>query len=92
MTALALAIVAGLAGFWLWTVLNDEDGLFGFVARAAARLEMTRKWLSCPWCSGAWFSIAFSLILFHPSWGDAVITSIAAAAVCGALGSYFQGD
>lgn len=86
------ALVSGLAGFWVWTVLNDEDGIFKPITLVLHRTEITRKWLACPWCSGAWFSIAASLLLFHVWVTPAIITAIAAAAVCGVLGSYFQGD
>lgn len=86
------ALVGGLAGFWLWTVLNDEDGIFGPVTRLLHRTSVTRKWLVCPFCSGAWFSIAGSLVVYHGSVAPAIVTALAAAAVCGVLGSYFQGE
>lgn len=89
---IAVALVAGLAGLWVWVVLNDEDGVVGPVARWLRETSWTRKWTTCPWCSGAWFSIAASLIVFHPSVAVAAVTALAAAAVCGLLGSYIQGD
>ena len=85
------ALVAGLAGLWLWVVLNDEGGIFGFVPRLAAKTEYTRKWLSCPWCSGAWFSGLMSVALWHPSVIPTIITALAAAAITGLVGSYLEG-
>lgn len=85
-------IVAGLAGFWVWTVLNDEDGVFGWFTRLCMKTSFTSQWLRCPWCSGAWFAGGFSLILFHPLSLDALIVALASAAITGALGSYFQGE
>lgn len=89
---IAVALVAGLAGLWVWTVLNDEDGMFGVVTRLLHRTRWTKKWLVCPWCSGAWFSGAASLIVFHPSIAVAIVTALAAAGITGLLGSYIQGD
>jgi hypothetical protein len=84
-----IAIICGLFGYWLWSVLNDEEGAFGFVTRFLSRWEWTSKWLKCPYCSGAWFAIIPSLILFHPSFVAAVVTAFAAAAITGLLGSNF---
>lgn len=86
------AVVAGLAGFWLWSVLNDEDGIARPVNRLLMKTSWSAKWMQCPWCSGAWFSGIASVAVFHPSVVAAAVTALAAAAVCGALGSYFQGD
>ena len=88
---ITVAIVAGLAGFWLWNVLNDEDGIFRRVNRLLHKNEMTKKWLVCPWCSGAWFSIAGSVALHHDGVASTLVTAIAAAAVCGLVGSYVEG-
>lgn len=87
-----VAVISGLAGLWVWTVLNDEDGMFGVVTRLLHRSHWTKKWLVCPWCSGAWFAGAGSLILFHPSVSAAAVTALAAAGITGLLGSYLQGD
>lgn len=89
---ISVALLAGLAGLWLWSVLNDDDGMFAPVPRVLTRWRWTKKWLRCPWCSGAWFSMTASLIVFHPSVAAAAVTALAAAAVTGLLGSYIQGD
>lgn len=89
---IASAAIAGLAGAWIWVVLNDEDGLFGFIPRSVAGIPWLAKWLHCPWCSGAWFSGGIALALHHPSAVEALATAVAAAAITGIIGSYFQGD
>ena len=87
-----IAVVAGLAGLWVWSVLNDEDGILKHVNQTLQKRPLTNKWMSCPWCSGAWFSIAFSLTLFHPLAPAALVVALSAAAVCGILGSYISGE
>lgn len=89
---ISVAIVSGLAGFWVWVVLNDEEGVARVVTRVLHRWGWTRKWLMCPWCSGAWLSIAASLSVFHPSVASAAVTALAAAGITGLLGSYIQGE
>lgn len=86
------AIIGGLAGLWLWTVLNDEDGILGFLNRLLQKWSVTDKWMSCPWCSGAWFSITASVLIYHPSIASAIVTGVAAAAICGLIAMYVQGD
>ena len=89
---ITVALVAGLAGFWIWTVLNDDTGIAAPLTRLLRRSSVTEKWMECPWCSGAWFSSIASLSLLHSGVAPAIVTAIAASAVCGMLGSYFQGD
>lgn len=88
------ALLAGLTGFWIWTVLNDEEGLFRPVNRWMQRGYYRRKWMSCPWCSGAWFALAATLGLRPPddSIARTIVTALAAAAITGMLGSYFGED
>lgn len=85
-----VALIAGLFGVWFHTVLNDETGIAKPVHYLLLKTDVTKKWMICPWCSGAWFSIIPSLILFHDDLAPAVITAFAAAAVTGLVGSYFQ--
>jgi hypothetical protein len=87
-----VAVIAGLFGVWWHSTLNDEEGLFAPVTRLLYQRPLTKKWLQCPWCSGAWISGAASLLLLHDDWTSAVITAFAAAAITGMLGSYIQGD
>lgn len=89
---ITVAVIAALFGFWFWTVLNDDEGIFSPLNRLLQKNGYTEKWMRCPWCSGAWFAIIPSLILFHDDLAPAVITAFAAAAITGLLGSYFQGD
>jgi hypothetical protein len=87
-----VAVIAGLFSVWFWTVLNDDTGIAKPVNHLLLKTDVTKKWMICPWCSGAWFAIIPSLILFHDPLGPALITAFAAAAIAGMLGSYFQGD
>lgn len=93
---ISIALISGLAGLWVWTVLNDEDGIFGWFTRLTQKTTFTEKWLTCPWCSGAWFGGGFAVILgLSVGWennlaGLGVIT-VAAAAVTGLIGSYLSG-
>jgi hypothetical protein len=87
-----VAVVCGLFSLWFWTVLNDETGIAKPVHLLLLKTDVTKKWMICPWCSGAWFAIIPSLLLFHGDLIPAVVTAFAAAAIAGMLGSYFQGD
>lgn len=87
-----VALIAGLFSVWFWTVLNDDEGIFAPLNRLLQKNSVTKKWMRCPWCSGAWFAIAPSLVLYHDPLGPALIVAFAAAAIAGLLGSYFQGD
>ena len=86
-----VALLAGLAGLWVWAVLNDEDGFFKVVPHYLYRWHWSKKWLECPWCSGAWFSAAASIAVYHPSVVLTIVTALAAAAVCGVIGMYVGG-
>jgi hypothetical protein len=85
------AVVAGLFGVWWHSNLNDEDGMFAPVPRLLYQHPWTKKWLMCPWCSGAWFAGGASLVLSRKH-DDALITAFAAAGITGIIGSYIQGD
>lgn len=87
-----VALVSGLVSFWFWSVLNDDTGIAAPVNRWLEKNEFTRKWMTCPFCSGAWFAIIASLILLHDPIDVAVITAFAAAGVTGVIGSYIAGE
>jgi hypothetical protein len=89
---ITVALIAGLCGFWFWTVLNDDEGILAPLNRLFQKNRYTLKFMRCPWCSGAWFALIPSLLLFHDDLIPAVVTGFAAAAITGMLGSYFQGD
>lgn len=86
---ISVAVISGLVGFWFWSVLNDDTGIAAPVNRLLEKNSFTKKWMICPFCSGAWFAIIPSLILLHDPLDVAVITAFAAAALTGLLGSYF---
>lgn len=95
MTGLAIVLIAGLAGFWLWTVLNDDDGIFRRFKEWAVQYHYGKKWITCPWCSGAWLAGIASLALYEvadTSIVRAIVIALAAAAITGMLGSYFGED
>ena len=85
---IGVALVSGLAAVWIWTVLNDEDGIFHRVNAFFTRWPITRKWMMCPWCSGSWFAGLASIAVFHPLDARTVVTALAAAGVTGLVGSY----
>lgn len=85
---IGVALVSGLASIWLWTVLNDSDGIFKRINIFFTRWAVTRKWMGCPWCSGAWFAIIASVSMYHPVDASTVVTAIAAAGITGLVGSY----
>lgn len=87
-----IVLASGMAGFWIWVVLNDEDGLFGPVSRWAKKSPRREKWLSCPWCAGAWFSILATLAFLVDGVARIAVYALAAAALTGLLGSYFGED
>ena len=88
---ITFALCAGLAGFWLWSVLNDEEGIARPLHRLLDKNAVTRKWMTCPLCSGAWFSGGASLAVYHPSWVYAIVCAIAAAGVTAVI-AIFTGD
>lgn len=87
-----VAIIAGLFSAWMWSVLNDETGIAKPIHNVLLKNSVTEKWMICPFCSGAWFAIIPSLILFHDPLPDAVITAFAAAGITGLLGSTVLGE
>ena len=87
-----VAIIAALFGTWFWTVLNDDEGIFSPVNTLLQKNRYSNKFMRCPWCSGAWFSITPSLVMLHDPLDIAVITAFAAAAITGILGSTILGE
>lgn len=86
-----VAVICGLFSVWFHTVLNDEEGIAAPVNRLLSRNPVTKKWMMCPWCSGAWFAIIPSLVLLHDPLDAAIITAFAAAAIAGIVSMYVQG-
>lgn len=86
---IVIALISGFCGFWFWTVLNDDEGIFSPLNSLLQKNEYTEKFMRCPWCSGAWFAGIPSLILLHEPIDVAIITAFAAAAVTGILGQTF---
>jgi len=84
-----VAVICGLFSFWFWSVLNDDTGIAKPVNHLLEKNDITKKWMICPFCSGAWFAIIPSLILLHDPLDVALITAFAAAAIAGVLGAYF---
>lgn len=84
-----IAVTAGLFGFWFWTVLNDDEGIFSPLNALLQKNRYSNKFMRCPWCSGAWFAITPSLVLLYDPLDVAIITAFAAAALTGLLGQFF---
>jgi hypothetical protein len=82
-----VAILCGLFSVWFWAVLNDEEGIARPLTLLLVRTTWTKKWMSCPYCSGAWFAIIPSLLLYHDGWTRSIVTAFAAAAIAGLVGS-----
>lgn len=86
------AIVAGsLCAVWFWTVLNDDTGIAKPIYRLLEKHPWSAKWMECPWCSGAWFALAATIPLYHPTIFAALVAGFAAAAITGLIGSYIKG-
>lgn len=87
------AIVSGLAATWVWTVLNDDEGVAAPLTKLLRKNDITEKWMECPWCSGAWFSAAAVLAVGdEKSLPRTAVTWLAASTIAGTLGSYLVGD
>lgn len=82
------AIIGGLAGLWFWSVLNDDEGIAAPLNRWLQKRPLTNKWMRCPWCSGAWFSLAATIAIYHPSIIEAIVTGFAAATICALIAMY----
>lgn len=89
---ISVAVIAGLFGVWMHTVLNDDEGIVSPLNRLLQKNGYTEKFMRCPWCSGAWFAIIPSLVLLHDPLDVAIITAFAAAAITGLIGMYVQGE
>ena len=85
------ALTAGLAGVWLWAVLNDDEGVVGDLHNELAKRHNWNKWMKCPWCSGAWFAGSVVAVIGQGSLRDKLATSLAAAGITGIVGSYLEG-
>lgn len=87
-----VAVIAGLFSVWFWNVLNDEEGVLAPLNRLLQKNPVSKKWMMCPWCSGAWFAIIPSFILYHDPLIPALIVAFAAAAIAAMVSSYIQGE
>lgn len=86
-----VAIICGLFSVWFHTVLNDDEGIAAPISKVLAKNPVSKKWMVCPWCSGAWFAIIPSFVLLHDPLDVAIITAFAAAAIAGIVSMYVQG-
>lgn len=97
-------LVLGFAAFWIWWVVARMSPPFLMWAlRPLRRRPAVRKFLACPWCSGAWWAIAVVLVfvaLAVPmgvmTWTDVVLwapfTALGASAVVGLTGTLIPDD
>ena len=89
---ISVAVIAGLASVWLWTVLNDDQGIAAPLTKLLRKNDITRKWMECPWCSGAWFALAGTVALYREDIVTLIVIWLAASAIAGMVGSYLEGS
>lgn len=89
---ISTALIAGLASVWVWTVLNDDQGIAAPLTKLLRKNDLTQKWMECPWCSGAWFALAGVVILWDGSILSMIVVWLAASAIAGMVGSYLEGS
>lgn len=89
---ISVAVIAGLASVWIWTVLNDDQGIAAPLTKLLRKNDFTQKWMECPWCSGAWFALAGVLILWDGGILSMIVVWLAASAIAGMVGSYLEGS
>lgn len=89
---ISATLIAGLASVWVWTVLNDDQGIAAPLTKLLRKNDLTQKWMECPWCSGAWFALAGVVILWDGSTLSMIVVWLAASAIAGMVGSYLEGS
>lgn len=89
---ISTTLIAGLASVWVWTVLNDDQGIAAPLTKLLRKNDLTQKWMECPWCSGAWFALAGVVILWDGSILSMIVVWLAASAIAGMVGSYLEGS
>jgi hypothetical protein len=82
-------LVAALAAFWGWQVLNMRGPLTP-LRRLLVMLPAGPKLIVCPYCIGAWFALAATLVLQagRLDWQITTMTWLAAAGLVGLVGSF----
>ena len=97
-------LVLALVAFWLWWVIARMSPPFLMPAlRPLRRRPAVRHFLACPWCAGAWWSlavvlafIAFAFSVGVMTWSEAVVwapfTWLAASAIVGVAGTLIPDD
>lgn len=87
------ALVAGLAALYVWVFLSQlHTPGFGRLQRWARR-GWRVPLVGCPWCSGWWLGLVFTILLQlqRLDWIATPLTALAAAALCGFVGSLTPG-
>ncbi len=83
----ALALLAA-AAFRTWWLLAQDTILDKPRERVVRALPKGEEWLLCPWCAGAWISVAWWLAwVAWPHWTLVVAVPFAISAVVGIVGS-----
>lgn len=93
MTAVLDFLIAGFAALYVWVFLSQlHTPGFGWL-----QSWMRRGWrvplIGCPWCSGWWLGLIFTVLLqlHHIDWIITPLTALGAAAICGFLGAMTPG-
>lgn len=91
--ALFDAALAGAAALYVWVLASQLHTPIIRPIQKWLRTGWRRPMISCPWCSGFWLGIAFTVALqWHRlDWIVTPITALAAAAICGYVGSLTPG-
>lgn len=97
MPDLTHALVVALAAFWIWWVLARTSPPFLMWAlRPLRRRPAAHHFLACPWCAGAWISLAVTLaahaVTGEWGWAATPLTWLAASALVGLGGTLVYDD
>ncbi len=92
-------LLLALAAFRTWRLIAEDTILDPIRVRLLTRGEPDEyraKWVEfirCPWCAGAWISVAWWLFwVWQPHWTLVVATPFAISAIVGLVAANFDRD
>lgn len=98
------ALVLAGAAFWIWWVVARMSPPFlMFLLRPLRRRQAVRSFLACPWCAGAWITLAVVLaaagvfwLIDVATWAELLVwtpfTWLASSAIVGVAGTLIPDD